>query len=148
MGTFTKYAAPFHVVSSFAKKMWGERCVSVAQKSSNVFLLKFNSGVTKNEVLSRGTWYVGKKPMVVTAWGQSVASEKIKSIPLWIKISNIPDSYWTQKGLSRLASVVGPPICADSLTSKLEVLPFAKFCVKHELGNSLPNSVKVLTLDP
>ncbi|KAK1351493.1 hypothetical protein POM88_054287 [Heracleum sosnowskyi] len=101
-----------------------------------------------NSYLSRGTWYVEGKPMLVKAWGKTEDAAVIKSIPLWVKISNIPDSYWTAKGLSRLASVVGPPICADALTSKLEVLPFARFCVNHSLGVSLPNSVQVVSLDP
>lgn len=86
--------------------------------------------------------------MVVMGWGQSVTSEKVKSIPLWVKISSILDSYWTHKGISRFDSVVGPPVCADAMTSKLKILPFAKICVKHELGTSLPNSVKVTTLGP
>lgn len=119
----------------------------MSQKNSNTYIFKFDSEVTKNEVLSKGTWYVGQKPLVVTAWGVSATSDKVKNIPMWVKISGIPDSYWTQKGLIRLVNVVGKPLCADQLTSKLEVLPFAKFCMNFELGKSLPNSVKVVTLD-
>lgn len=149
VGTFTKYVAPFNTVAEFAKRMWGDRGLcGVAQKSNTTYLFKFSNKITTIEALSKGTWYVGKKPMVVTPWGSLGSSDKIKKIPLWVKISNIPDSYWTNKGLSRLASVVGPPLCADQLTSKMKVLPFAKFRVNYDLGSPLPNSVKVVSLDP
>lgn len=83
-----------------------------------------------NAALSKGTWYVDRKPMIVCRWGSEGFNKPITTIPLWFKLSIIPDCYWTQDGLSRLASVIGEPLCADQLTSKLEMLPFAKFCVK------------------
>lgn len=149
VGTFTKFVALFNIVADFAKRMWGAKGLcGVAQKSSSTFLFKFNNEVAMIEALSKGTWYVGKKPMAVTHWGNLGNSEKIKNIPLWVKISNISDSYCTNKGLSRLASVIGPPLCAYQLTSKMEVLSFAKFCVNYDLGSPLPNSVKVVSLNP
>lgn len=59
-----------------------------------------------------------------------------------------PDCYWTSKGLSRLASVIGQPIGADDLTSKLEIMPFAKLCVQYSIGDPLPNVIKAVDLDP
>ncbi|KAL8156216.1 hypothetical protein AgCh_001345 [Apium graveolens] len=69
-------------------------------------------------------------------------------MPLWIKLSNVPESYWTDEGLSWLASVVGQPVVADSLTSKLEMVPFAKMCVKCDFGDPLPNEILANALDP
>lgn len=70
------------------------------------------------------------------------------SMPLWVKFENVPDSYWTREGLSWLSSSIGKPLCADSNTSRLEVLPFAKLCVEYEIGNSLPTCLDVEVLDP
>ena len=74
--------------------------------------------------------------------------DSIDTIPLWIKLTNVPDAYWTEEGLSRLASVVGKPIGADALTAKLDLLPFAKLQVQYKLGNPLPNEVSAAVLDP
>lgn len=83
--------------------------------------------------------------MVFSNWGNSVGSETITSFPLWLKLSNLPDCYWTQEGLSRVASVVG---VADALTSQLEILPFAKMCVDCKVGDPLPNVITVVDMDP
>lgn len=53
-----------------------------------------------------------------------------------------------RKVLSRLGSVIGPPLCADALTSQLEVLPFAKMCMQYKVGDPLPNVIEVVDLDP
>ncbi|KAK1388242.1 hypothetical protein POM88_016420 [Heracleum sosnowskyi] len=69
-------------------------------------------------------------------------------MPLWVKFERIPDCYWTQEGLSSLVSVIGPPLGADELTSTLEVLPFAKMCVRYDIGKELPTKIQVTALDP
>lgn len=47
-----------------------------------------------------------------------------------------------------MASAIGEPIGADELTSKLEILPFAKLCVEYKVGNDLPDKIEVETLIP
>lgn len=111
-------------------------------------MLKFDSQQSRDAVLTRGTWYVGRRPMVVTCWGVKPGRDCVNSMPIWIKLSGVPDAYWTEEGLSRRASVVGRPLGADSLTSKLELLPFAKIRVLYTLGDPLPTEVSAVVLDP
>ncbi|KAK1365705.1 hypothetical protein POM88_041266 [Heracleum sosnowskyi] len=139
----------FKTISAFARNFWDERgLLNVFQKDANTFVFKFNSEDNKNAVLSRGTWYVSRRPMIVTAWGFKPGVNCVSSMPLWIKLTNVPDCYWTIEGLGRLSSVVGTPIGADTLTSKLELLPFAKMCVNYKLGDPLPSEILATDLDP
>ena len=149
IGTFTKGTLPLRVVSQVASKIWVNRGLcSVQKKNDLTFVFKFDSVANKNAILSKGTWYFERRPLVISNWGSSVGSETITSLPLWIKLHGVPDCYWTEKGLSRLASVVGPPLCADALTSKLEILPYASMCVRYSIGTALPNSITAVDIDP
>lgn len=147
VGTFTKGVVPYLKLVDFANKVWkGRGLVHVGQRDNKTFLFRFRSEEDMNFALAKGTWYIERKPMVVHAWGTNVHS--ITSMPLWVRFDKLPDSYWTEECLSRLASCIGPPLCADELTSKLEILPFAKICVNYTIGDPLPSSIPVTTLDP
>lgn len=149
VGHFTKGTMPLNSVTNIAMKLWSSKgLVSVMQKDGRKFIFKFSSAASMHSVLAHGTWYFDRKPMVVTPWGKSVEPNTQNVMPIWIKLSNVPDCYWTKEGISRLASVVGKPLFADQLTSKFETLPFAKVCVLYEAGKPLPSSIPAVTLDP
>ena len=149
VGTFSKGTQPFKVVSEFAFRNWRSRGLqAVHQKDSSTYLFRFANDDGVSEVMSRGTWYVERRPMILTAWGVKPGSTVISSLPLWVKLSHVPDCYWTEEGLARIVSVIGEPLRADSATSRLEVMPFAKMQVKYKLGDPLPNEIQVSVIHP
>lgn len=65
VGTFSKATRSYNAVVSFARRMWGDKLLSVTQKDSHTFFFKFNSSVAMKNLLSRGTYYVEQKPMIM-----------------------------------------------------------------------------------
>ncbi|KAK1349808.1 hypothetical protein POM88_054753 [Heracleum sosnowskyi] len=149
VGVFTKGALSFNTVNDLANKLWGGKgLLQVFQKSSTTFFFKFDGLASKSAILARGTVLFYRRPLVLSDWGVSVGEQAITTLPIWVKLSNVPDCYWTKEGLSNIASVLGPPICADKLTSKLEILPFARMCVNYKIGDPLPDSIPVIAIGP
>lgn len=121
---------------------------AVYQKSNTQFVFKFSIMDGKNEVISQGTWYFDKRPLLVSNWGSGVGENKITELPIWIKLSNVPGCYWTEEGLGHLASVIGRPLGADALTSRLNIIPFARMCVQYKVGEPLPDKIKAVDINP
>lgn len=145
VGTFSKKYLPYRTVNDLAKKLW-KGLDKVSQKDHKTFVFKFNSVAEKSFVLSRGTWYLDNKPLLVCDWGKTI-EDKVTSVPTWVKLNNVPDCYWTEEGLSRLASAIGRPICADNLTNQLDIMPFAKMCVEYRVGDPLPDNISAVAID-
>ena len=62
--------------------------------------------------------------------------DDVTKIPLWIQLHNVPDEYWSSRGLTYLASVVRRPLFADSATLMDKRISYARICV--ELDASKP----------
>lgn len=148
VGVFTRGPQSFTAVRNGAERIWGGKGLrNVYQKNETTFVFKFASLADKSAALARGTCYINGKPLLLSDWGVNAQEHLITEIPIWVKFSNIPECYWTVEGLSRIASVIGEPLSADALTSQIDMLPFAKICIKYSVGDELPNKIPVMALD-
>ncbi|KAF7140158.1 hypothetical protein RHSIM_Rhsim06G0120300 [Rhododendron simsii] len=70
----------------------------------------------------------------------SFVKDQLVKIPIWVQFFNVPLEYWTAAGLSYVASAIGRPLYADSVTAKCKRLNYARVCVEIEVGATLPFS--------
>ncbi|PKU87689.1 RNA exonuclease 1 [Dendrobium catenatum] len=94
---------------------------------------------------SGGPWFFFGKPFILQKWSPDFIPkrEDFASIPLWIKIKNLPLSCWTPEGISKIASCVGIPLAVDALTAAKTRLTFARVCVQVSCSNPLPDEIYI-----
>ncbi|KAF9604144.1 hypothetical protein IFM89_002819 [Coptis chinensis] len=94
-------------------------------------------------VLDSGPIFIAGRIFIVMPWSEEVESqrENISSLPIWVKLTNIPKQLWSKKGLSFIASRLGKPHCCDAATLKMQRLDFARVCVVVSSTSKYPKSL-------
>ncbi|XP_022015038.1 uncharacterized protein LOC110914558 [Helianthus annuus] len=88
--------------------------------SDGFFFFKFDSKEGMAKVLEGGPWLIRKVPLFLNVWSPSVSlKEGIKTVPVWVKMFNVPISVYTDDGLSLLASKIGNPKRLDGYTADM-----------------------------
>ncbi|KAL0402138.1 UNVERIFIED_CONTAM: hypothetical protein Slati_4243700 [Sesamum latifolium] len=85
--------------------------------------------------------------MVLQPWeqGMSLRRQKHLQVPVWIRIRHLPMEYWTEDGLSAVASGIGTQLYTDKITKNCLRLDFARVCVMLHYHSKLPKHLIVLS---
>ncbi|KAL0368391.1 UNVERIFIED_CONTAM: hypothetical protein Scaly_1058000 [Sesamum calycinum] len=65
-------------------------------------------------------------------------------IPVWIKLQHLPMEFWTDEGLSVVASGIGKPLYLDAITKACTKLDFACVCMMLDISSKLPKHIVIL----
>ncbi|XP_022024382.1 uncharacterized protein LOC110924695 [Helianthus annuus] len=121
-GYFLGNRLPFPVVEYYAKNVWARHGFSkIMMNAEGFFFFKFDSKEGMSQVLENGPWLIRKVPLFLNVWTPSVSLRKegIKTVPVWVKLHNVPIAVYTDDGLSLLASKLGSPKRLDGYTADM-----------------------------
>ena len=79
--------------------------------------------------------------------GLKLTKDSLDRIPIWVHFHNIPLEFWSEEGLSRIASAVGKPLYGDAATESCSRINFAKICVEVQADQKLIDSCDILFPD-
>lgn len=147
---FLHSSLPFKVVEPIARKLWGNLGLSkVFLHSKGYYIFKFSSVNDRDKVLASGPWHFASKIIVLQKWQGGVEFSKTEcdKFPIWVKLSQIPLSYWSDEGISYIASAIGKPLFTDEMTSKNDLMNFARVCIEINASYSFPSTIKVVVLN-
>nr|KAJ0220884.1 hypothetical protein LSAT_V11C200101250 [Lactuca sativa] len=121
-GFFVGKKLAFPTVNHFSFKMWkiyGLKDIMV--NDEGFFFFKFDSKEGMMNVLEGGPWLINNVPMFVQRWrpGLVLSKPQINSVPVWVKVFNVPLEYWNSKGVTLIANEIGKPIAMDKITQKM-----------------------------
>ncbi|GKD77149.1 zinc knuckle CX2CX4HX4C containing protein [Tanacetum coccineum] len=123
----------------------------IVDLKNGVYFMKFHTDEGLELISNNGPWIVKNKPLIVQKWDINVNLDKTDpdTIPLWVKIYNVPLEAWTVKGISALASRVGKPLVMDSVTASMcnlvvERTGFARVLVEVKANKALPSEIEIV----
>ncbi|XP_028550735.1 uncharacterized protein LOC110115963 isoform X4 [Dendrobium catenatum] len=128
------------------KKTWSLKgSVQLLSLSDGFFRLCFSCSEDYEMVWSWGVWFLLGRPFVLQKWHPKFKPqrENFTSVPIWVKIHDLPLACWNSEGISRIASKIGIPLAADNLTEQKTRLTFARVCVLLDNNAVYPEEIKV-----
>lgn len=143
VGYFLDRQIPFMAVKSIVFKIWAKFGITdVLSNDNGFYFFLFNNDDGYKRLLDSGPSHIGGRLMVLKKWEPQMClvKDQLAKIPIWVQLSNVPLEYWTAPGLSYVASAIGRPLYADSVTKRCTRLSYARVCVEIEVGAYLPSS--------
>ncbi|KAF7143115.1 hypothetical protein RHSIM_Rhsim05G0103400 [Rhododendron simsii] len=143
VGYFLDRKVSFLTVQSTVFRIWDKFGITdVLSNDDGFYFFLFNKDDAYKRILDSGPWHIGGRLVVLKKWEpqMSFVKDQLVKIPIWVQFFNVPLEYWTAAGLSYVASAIGRPLYADSVTAKCKRLNYARVCVEIEVGATLPLS--------
>lgn len=108
------------------------------------FVVIFHSIEEKDEVLFYESYTMNSSPVIKKAWSTEFCfKEKVlRTIPLWVKLLDLPLNCWTSVAMSKIGSGVGKTVCADACTTNIERISYTRLLIEMDVMQALPHTVK------
>ncbi|KAF7113421.1 hypothetical protein RHSIM_RhsimUnG0127600 [Rhododendron simsii] len=146
VGYFLDKRVPFPLVKNIVMRIWEKFGIyDVLANDQGFFFFQFSKPDAYHSLMGSGLCHIAGKLMILKPWKpqMELTKERLSSIPIWVQFSNIPLEFWTEQGLSYIASALGKPLYADDLTEKGQRLSFAKICVEITVDSPLLDVIEV-----
>ncbi|KAK2661867.1 hypothetical protein Ddye_000441 [Dipteronia dyeriana] len=143
VGHFIEKKLTFTLVKNIAMRIWGSRgLLEVLAYEKGFYFFKFLDDEACSNVLEAGPWLFTGRMLILKKWHPRLILTKdtYSKIPMWVKLFIIPYEYWTEEGLSYIASAVGKPLYANSLTESMKRISFARVCIEIDATCDLVDS--------
>ena len=112
--------------------------------SQEKFQFIFNSEHDLQDVLDKGVQTHYEWVIVLERWMENPPEDYLQYIPLWVRISNIPETFYTVEAIGKLGDFVGKVELVAFDPSKPVTQNYIRVLVKFNVANPLRMS-KALT---
>ncbi|KAL9233004.1 hypothetical protein vseg_008050 [Gypsophila vaccaria] len=107
------------------------------------FYFRFANLEDMNSIIQGNSWNVNGFPLIFKKWAPNISSQldDITTVPVWVLFPGLDPYFWSPKALSKLASQIGKPICADDHTTNKTRVAFARVQIEVDVSSQLPRAI-------
>ncbi|CAK8535762.1 unnamed protein product [Lathyrus sativus] len=109
------------------------------------FILWFKSFKDRDEVLLRGLYMIRNIPLLIREWrpGFKIKDELLRTLPIWVKLPQLPIVLWGDTSLNKIGSSLGNPIMTDECTANRLRVSYARILVEMDITKELPQTITI-----
>ncbi|KAL3749604.1 hypothetical protein ACJRO7_010698 [Eucalyptus globulus] len=147
VGYFIGKNLPFKVVEESLRRAWGPQLQEVLSNSRGVFLLRITDKDFRRKILEGSPITVAKIPLMLQQWQPGVELKKDlhMTVPVWIRLWNLPIAYWSAHSISKVVSTIGRPLYVDQRTERMSMFSFARVCVEITVQHPKCETIELIT---
>ncbi|KAH1264861.1 hypothetical protein GmHk_01G000690 [Glycine max] len=110
------------------------------------FILDFKSFRDRDEVLLRGPYMIRNIPLLIREWrlGFKIKDELLQTLPIWVKLPQLPIILWGDTSLNKIGSALGNPIMTDECTANRLRVSYARILVEMDITKELPQTITIV----
>ncbi|GJR37692.1 zinc knuckle CX2CX4HX4C containing protein [Tanacetum coccineum] len=122
-GYFIGKRLAFPIVENYVKNAWAKYGIERVMLQNGFFFFQFSSRDGMEKVLENGPWLIRLVPIILNVWTPTskLKRDEITTVPVWVKLHNVPIVACSEIGLSLLTTTLGKPIMLDGYTSNMDV---------------------------
>lgn len=121
-GYFLGKRLAYPIVENYVKTNWEKYgLMKVMMNAKGFFFFKFSTTNGMEQLMEEGPWMIRSVPLVLNIWTPSanLKKEDITSVPVWVKMQDVPIAAFSKDGLSMLATKIGRPKMVDTYTADM-----------------------------
>ncbi|KAK2361560.1 hypothetical protein QL285_086692 [Trifolium repens] len=109
------------------------------------FILRFHSFSDKDAVLMQGPYTIRNMPMLLRDWKPdfSLKRDMLRTLPIWVKLPQLPLYLWGVKSLSKIGSALGNPLVTDECTAHKLRVSYARMLIEMDVTQELPHDITI-----
>ncbi|CAK8531877.1 unnamed protein product [Lathyrus sativus] len=135
-----------NAVKNFMTKNWNfVQLPDMYYNDESYFILRFKSFKDRDEVLLRGPYMIRNIPLLIHEWrpGFKVKDELLRTLPIWVKLPQLPIILWGDTSLNKIRSALGNPIMTDECTANRLRVSYARILVEMDITKELPQTITI-----
>jgi hypothetical protein len=109
------------------------------------FILRFHSFKDKDAVLMQGPYTIRNMPMLLREWKPdfSLNRDMLRTLPIWVKLPQLPLYLWGARSLSKIGSALGKPLVTDECTAHKLRVSYARMLIEMDVTQCLPHDITI-----
>ncbi|XP_056160974.1 uncharacterized protein LOC130135530 [Syzygium oleosum] len=143
VGHYIGKKAPFKLTEEAIRKAWGDKVADIKLHENGFYFFRVPDSEFRRKLVDSGPVSIFSCTMVLQQWHSKLKLKRgvIETMPVWVRLRDIPFSLWSPSGIGRIASALGKPLYVDVQTEQMSRISYARVCV--EIKASVPRAEQV-----